>query len=370
MLKDGLLSPKEFCRAIAVGLLLLTVGCNASNGWAMNRSGMKQYQRGNFAQARHQFARAIASDPRNPDFRHNLAMSIQKQGDPVAAETILRHNLTIDAMHQPTYHSLAQVLTGMGRVPEAIDLVAGWAVTQPYVAEANLELAWLQREVGSIADAEQALMNALRADPTHPTALAHLGQLYQESGRTDQAVAYYQRSLASKWDQPEVQSRLATLVEPESAGRRATRSALLQNSGSGQMLAMGPMSPSMGSMSLYGNEQQAIALEDLPSNPKPRRVSRRGIQDGSIIAAYPLPNFDSPTSAWAPTGTYSSQPMTAFQSPDITGQPMAAPQMADSGYSPTPIAASGPILIPQADPAHFPGSAPELTASLPVVDPH
>ena len=63
MYKDGLLSSSGLLRAFVLGLLLMTVGCNATNGWAMNRSGMKQYQRGNYAQARHQFARAIADSP-------------------------------------------------------------------------------------------------------------------------------------------------------------------------------------------------------------------------------------------------------------------------------------------------------------------
>jgi Flp pilus assembly protein TadD len=107
MRTNGYLSPVCLCRVIVIGLLLSSVGCNASNGWAMNRSGMRQYQRGQYAQARHRFARAVAHDPYNADYRHNLAMSLQKQGDVAASEKILRHNLTINAMHQPTYHSLA-----------------------------------------------------------------------------------------------------------------------------------------------------------------------------------------------------------------------------------------------------------------------
>lgn len=105
MSKDGLLSPTGISRAVVLGLILITAGCNATSGYTMNRSGMKQYQRGNYAQARHRFARAIADDPHNPDYRYNLAMSLQKQGDVATAEKILRHNLTVDAMHQPTYHS-------------------------------------------------------------------------------------------------------------------------------------------------------------------------------------------------------------------------------------------------------------------------
>ncbi len=374
---DGLLSSSSLLRACVVGLLLVNVGCNAANGWAMNRSGMKNYKRGNYAQARHDFARAIADDRYNPDYRHNLAMALQKQGDLASAERILRHNLTVDAMHQPTYHALAQILTSEGRTGEAQDLIAGWAETQPYVPEANIELAWLQREAGNTAAAEQSLRNALRANPTHPTALAHLGQLYQETGRSDQAAAYYQRSLASKWDQPEVQSRLATLTETAGGNRVARRSAMMQNSVAQPMMASNGtiLMPSQ-AMSTYGPDTQVIALEDVNSNPRPR-VSRRGKnQDGQVIAAYPLPNFDSPAMAGLPSGSTAGQPEIVFQQPIVSNQPMTAAQpmmaapMAQSNNSATPWVASAPPLIPQADPAHSQEATPEMTASIPVVEPH
>jgi Tfp pilus assembly protein PilF len=375
MRMDGLLSSSSLLRAIVLGLLLVNVGCNAANGWAMNRSGMKQYQRGNYAQARHQFARAIADDQCNPDYRHNLAMALQKQGDAASAERILRHNLTVDAMHQPSYHALAQILTSEGRTGEAQDLIAGWAETQPYVPEANVELAWLQRESGNTAGAEQSLRNALRANPTHPTALAQLGQLYQESGRSDQAVAYYQRSLTAKWDQPEVQSRLATLTEPANGNRVSRRSAMMQNPASQPMMASnGPMmmtSPGMATNAPFGTDTQVIALEGVNSNPQPR-VSRRGRgqQDGTVITAYPLPSFDSPMMAGLPAGMTPGQPEIVFQQPIIAAQPMMAPQMAESTYASNPMVASAPPLIPQFDPAHSQEPSPEMTALTPVVDPH
>ena len=371
---DGLLSPSGLCRALVLGLVLLNVGCNGTSGWAMNRSGMKQYQRGNYAQARHQFARAIADNPRNADYRYNLAMAVQKQGDAASAEKILRHNLTINAMHQPTYHSLAQVLTTQGRTSEAQDLITGWAETQPYVPEAHVELAWIQRETGNVAGAEQSLRNALKASPTHPTALAHLGQLYHETGRADEATAYYQRSLAAKWDQPEVQSRLATLVEPGTSGRSGRRAAMMQNPYDAPMVAGGPImtsSPTMASSVPFGTDAQAIALEDPRSNPPPR-IGRNGRvnEDGQVITAYPLPNFDSPVMAGLANGSIAGQPAMAFQPPVIAADPVTAPQIVSSTNSPNPTIASGPPLIPQADPANWTATPAEMTASMPVVDPH
>lgn len=55
-------------------------------------------------------------------------------------------------------------------------------------------------------------------NPSHTTALAHLGQYYEESGHPDQAVAVYQRSLQSDWNQPEVHSRIAAASQSAGPG--------------------------------------------------------------------------------------------------------------------------------------------------------
>lgn len=386
---DGLLSSNGLLRSFILVLLLFNVGCHAANGWAMNRSGMKHYKRGNYAHARHQFSKAIADDPCNADYRHNLAMALQKQGDLAGAERILRHNLTVDAMHQPTYHALAQVLVTEGRQAEAQDLIAGWAETQPYVPESNLELAWLQREVGNKAGAEQSLRNALKADPAHPTALAHLGQLYQESGRPDQAAAYYQRSLAAKWDQPEVKSRLTTIAESNSVNRMSRRSAMMQNPvavpmmaysepmmvsqpmmSSQPMMVSQPMlmpQPMMASQVPYTAEPQVTMLETVQANPRARANRRnRNPAETTVVAAYPLSNYDVTTAPVTAIDPSNGQSI-VFQPPVVADQTVAAP-VATSNYQPTTIAAGVPPLVPQADPAH--SGAADMTAGVPVVDPH
>ncbi len=406
---NGFASPIGLCRILLLGLLFTTVGCCGTSAWVANKSGMRQYCRGHYAQARNRFARAVAHDPCNPDYRHNLAMAIQKQGDAGGCERILRHNLSVSAMHQPTYHSLAQLMISQGRAPEAQDLLAGWVATQPYVPESNVEMAWLQREQGDVPGAEQSLQNALRADPSHPVALAHLGQLYQTSGRPDQAVAYYQRSLASNWDQPEVQSRLATLLD----NGPATRSALMQNSNGGQMMAGGPMmmnggpmmvsapmvtadpmmasnqmmvgdpmmatapmmtpSPEIAAAAPFGSDPQTVLLEDVRANPEPRRQHRKHGKDrdnNPVLSAYPLPTYGSPATAWVPAGTVTGQPTMSYQPDPTMMTQLAPPQLSESIASPYVSNRNGPTLLPQADPAHSSESTTEMTASVPTVDAH
>ena len=354
----------QFTRmSICLGLLVLATGCRASNGWVMNNSGMGYYQKGNYAAARQEFARAIADDPYHPDYRHNLAMAMQKQGDLPGAERVLRHNLSVDPMHQPTYHSLAQSLMLQQRPEEAQELLTGWAETQPYATSSHVEMAWLQREMGNSNGAEQSLRQALQVEPNNPIALAHLGQVHHDAGRPDQAAAYYERSLATQWNQPEVHSRLATV----SSRRDIRRSAMMQNQSYSQ-----PNTFASGPISL---DQATFAAMPLTDPVDTRRLTRhdRRHGGGTVVGNYPLPTYGTQTALWSPTGSAMSQPAMAYQQPMLAGQqfadqtyPVQYPTMAEQPMYAAPGIASGPTMIPQADPAHATG----IASGLPVVDPY
>ena len=148
----------------------------------------------------------------------------------------------------------------------------------------------------------------------------------------------------------------------------------MQNSLDGPMLAGGPVmssSPSMAVADPYSSDPQAVAFEDVNANPRSRARRRgRGQQDGQVVAAYPLPNFDSPELVGMPAGSVPGQTSQVFLPPIVTNEPTAMPPMPDMTSSPIPVMASGPPLIPQADPAHSVDGGSEMTASIPFVDPH
>lgn len=334
-------------------MILLLSGCCRTSGWVMNSSGMGYYQKGNYSMARNEFERAVIDNPRNPDYRHNLAMAMQKQGDLPHAEQVLRHNLTVAPMHQPTYHALTQILVSQQRTAEAEELVAGWRESQPYVPEAYVEQAWVQRETGNKAAAEMTLRQALQVKPNHPVVLAHLGQLYHDNGQTDQAAGYYQRSLLSRWNQPEVQSRLSSLTGTTSAAMNMRRSAMVHNE---PVLAAGSFPVTDGfAVSQVSMPGEAVAMDQ---HIRPRRRMHRHRHDAEV--AFPLPNFEMAGTGMGVISTADPSMMTEFAAsptmlPEIASQPvLAAPHMA---ATPTPI--------PQADPAHATD-----TAALPVVEPY
>lgn len=386
---NGTLSLKSLRHFFMLALLLNSLGCCCcwQPGWLANKSGMRQYSKGHYALARRRFTRAVARDPYNPDYRHNLAMTLQKSGDLGGCEQILRYNLSMDPMHQPTYHSLAQVMVSQGRTPEAQDLLTTWVETQPYVPEANIEMAWLMQQTGDVSGAEYALQNALKADPGHPVALAHLGELYETSGRHDQAVAYYQRSLASDWNQPEVQQHMLAMMD----GKPMSRSAMMQNQMGSTMMADGAMfgsEPMMADATPMMTQSSMMAMSDEFESTDfggvhPNRQNRRMRRHGNAMpamAAYPPPSFGATSTGWYPADSMGDASMMTAQMPTMTADattssqiqapPLTPPQTADSISTPFAAIPNGPTPIAQVDPAHAHESTQEMTASLPVVDPH
>lgn len=207
--------------------LTLGAGCNSFQGNLNNQAGMRYFQSGDFTAAKDEFQRAVADQPHNADYLHNLASALKREGQLEEAERVYRRALAANRSHQPSYHGLAALYREQGRGADARDLLVGWQGEQPYTPEPCIELAWLEKEQGNLAGAERYLAQALRIRPNDHVAAAQLGQIYEELNQPERAYALYKRSLYTRWYQPEVEARLTRIerrgsVEDPSSDTRIT----------------------------------------------------------------------------------------------------------------------------------------------------
>lgn len=316
-------------------------GCNSMHGVASNEMGNGYYQRGDYAQAHAAFTRAIANNPGNPDYVHNLAVVMEKEGDIAGAEQTYRNALKIDPSHQPSHHGLAELMISQGRQQEAVQHITAWRDTQPYVAESHLEMAWMLEQSGDLAGAEQSLKAASNVDPNHPKVLAHLGQVYQQTGRSDEAIAMYKQSLNSEWYQPQVQARIASIQKPYS-------SPSAQNRIAAKGWEHGPVGNGNSLFRYQTRTAHANFTHPLPTYGN-------GYSSGTV-AMMNAPQM-SHASAIYSSDSMASQPM--LVAPGIAGQPVQL-------GAPTMVASPEPLNV---DPAHFPNEQP-ATAGAPVVQPY
>jgi tetratricopeptide (TPR) repeat protein len=202
--------------------LTMGAGCNSFQGNLNNQSGMRHFQSGDFTAAKDEFQRAVADQPHNADYLHNLASALKREGQLEDAEQTYLRALAANRSHQPSYHGLAALYREQGRSAEALNLLTGWQGEQPYTPEPYIELAWLEKEQGNLAGAERHLAQALRIRPNDHVAAAQLGQIYEELNQPERAYALYKRSLYTRWYQPEVEARLTRLERRGSTDEPST----------------------------------------------------------------------------------------------------------------------------------------------------
>lgn len=383
-------SMKTVSPLAAVCLLVLCslVGCSRSNAWVMNNSGVGYFQKGNYAMARNEFSRAVADNPKSADYRYNLAMAMQKLGDSQNAEQILRHNLSLDSMHQPSYHALAQNLVQQGRQGEAQEILTTWAETQPYLPESHVELAWLQRTTGDYTSAQQTLAQALQVDPENPAALAELGHVYRDQGMPQQAANYFQQSLASRSNQPAVESALASLNTTPGAtpsvmnqpmmveGMPVTAPMMASSDGSmmqdpALMARRGRRSGRRG-MRTYGTSYQPEIVQAFPAAGMVPSNVTWAAPSTTMVSSVPQATFNGAAMTQLPPSpgmipTMNSYPVTANVS---TVSSSSAPTLSLPAGTNWQAASAAPTSIGSADPAHMSLPVPEMASGLQVVDPY
>lgn len=215
--RDGV---RLFVGSLAVAVFL--TGCGNINSSARNAEGVRLFQQARYQEALKHFQEATYADPNNPDGYYNLAATYHRIGKLDARKADLDqaenyYNMCLDEHERrgsnprDAYRGLATLLLEQGRTDEARRLLHGWVDRDPASADARIELARLNEELGDRLAAKELLLAALQIEPDNARALAALGKLREDTGETAEALAAYQRSLAKNRFQPEVAARVAAL---------------------------------------------------------------------------------------------------------------------------------------------------------------
>lgn len=211
---------QKFTRLILVGIAITAVpsiGCRmVADG--QNIQGVRLENQGQHHAALQSFQQAIASNPTSADAYYNMAATYHRLGIQEKdqrqldqAETLYNQCLDLNENHVDCRRGLAVLLTETDRSDRAFNLLKNWANSSPQLADARIELARLYEEAGDYETAKLHLNKAILLDQGNSRAWAALGNIREQLGDTQQALANYQRSYNLNSFQPGVAHRIASI---------------------------------------------------------------------------------------------------------------------------------------------------------------
>ncbi len=202
---------------LIVAVAMSATGCRMfADG--QNIEGVRLEQQGQHHAALQRFQQAVTQNPTNADAYYNMAATYHRLGvqgndqrSIEQAETLYNQCLDIDENHVDCRRGLAVLLNDTDRSDRAFNLMKNWANASPQVADARVELARLYEESGDYETAKLHLNQAILIDQHNSRAWSALGNIREQLGDTQQALANYQRSYNLNSFQPGVAQRIASL---------------------------------------------------------------------------------------------------------------------------------------------------------------
>jgi protein O-GlcNAc transferase len=180
---------------------------------ALHFRGVVAYQRGEHSKAVELISRALSRNRANPSAHNNLGNALAAQGNHVAALTAY-----LDALaHQPDYAdalcNLGDVLRSGGKVERAIGCYRRAVSIAPdlRVAQVNLRKTLEERSTRSGSPASGAIAAAEGAKADAELNF-NLGNDYKDQKQLDQAIASYEKAVATAPDFPAAHTNLGSAL--------------------------------------------------------------------------------------------------------------------------------------------------------------
>lgn len=227
------------------------------------------HRAGRVEEARRMYEAVLAKSPEDPNALHLLGRLFLDEGDPAAAEDLVRR--AVEAMPAaPFLHTLGVCLARQERDAEAVEAFARAVEIDPALGQAYLEQGLALRRLRRPREALSALSKALEHRPEDVTVLANLALVLLDLRRPDEAKPLLRRALQRSPGAVSLYSALGTaevqLRNFEGAARALERA-----------LAFTPADPvPLGNLGLVrhlqGRIDEAVALYERGLGTMPRRA--------------------------------------------------------------------------------------------------
>jgi tetratricopeptide (TPR) repeat protein len=137
---------------------------------------------------------SIELEPRNGEFRGNLANLLRRQGRLRDAEQAYREALTLQPGHRAAHLGLAQTLNDLGEHAAAERECRALLAHGPAEAPVWTTLATALRQQNRLQEAEDAYRQAIATNERHAVAHHNLGSLLSQMERAEEALAALDRA--------------------------------------------------------------------------------------------------------------------------------------------------------------------------------
>ena len=124
-----------------------------------------------------------------------LGSMLDHQGKRSEAEALYRRALKLDPANSHVLNNLGYMMLERNQnLDEAFRMIQKAVEAQPRNSSFLDSLGWAYFKLGRLDEAEQYLSEAARVSES-PTVQEHLGDVYQQRGKTEQARAVWQKAL-------------------------------------------------------------------------------------------------------------------------------------------------------------------------------
>ncbi len=159
---------------------------------------MQHLSAGRLHQAKVEFEKIIAADPRNARAIHSLGVIHSRQGRPAQAIDFMRQAIAIDPKVAEYHGVLGNTLVSQGNFPDAADAYREAVNLLPANPQGHTVLAFALARLRRFAEAVPVYQRLLELRPNDAQAHNDLGIAFWEIGKPDDAIASFRRAIELK----------------------------------------------------------------------------------------------------------------------------------------------------------------------------